>query len=401
MTSTLTPDELIGLYVSVKRRAHYEHGVVLPPRPGTKAVRLRLALDDGRTVRIDDPAALDLTPHHSLTRETKTNKILATAKRVSGRPTYRYGDLPAKHLATKTMLRREHRRKPAPGQLPIAYYDAREMWAPLYAVVDAAELPPLPTARAEAFTGARTCTVCLTVFERPLPKSPEGDRYCEPCHQEAAEQRWLEQARAAQHQAATWAREVLADPTAVLVHRDRDWQIPAYRIETFDGTQLLHAKIRSFEDVETIRLGNDTPAERQKLRDRYAGTVSAREILPQLEALHGRRLITWAGLHDQDFYAWDSENQRRLTPMLTSALDDQISPHFALWSPVAPWRGSGFWYRQPELSSSYTGHDGHIEHLLRVAPNLASALATIRGRLTAMATETAPEPRIAKDITQP
>jgi hypothetical protein len=355
---------MTGLYITATRNRTRRSGVLLGPAPGSRARSLRLAQDDGTAVRLD-PGAWTLEAHHTLLRG-KSGSPLALTSRNRGLPTYRYQDLPPAILATKTMLRTQHRRTPGPKQQPVAYYDAKEFWAPLYAIIDTVAMAPLPTKRAEAWTAVRTCIGCSQVHPRPLERSPEGDRYCALCHESTALTRWTEQARPVQQQMAAWAREVLADPATVLGASAGDYSARAHRVENTAGDILLDARIRDRSDIT----GAHDPG-------RYADTVSREEIAPAIAAIAARRIITWHG--------------RELSALTGSfAEPDALARRHSLWSGGAPaHRNGAFWYPTPELHTwNYSSPDAEY----RAALTPAERTAVLRTCLQAMAHDPAPEP---------
>lgn len=366
---------LVGLYVTASSTRKARHGVVLPPNPGSK--KLRLALDDRRDVIPLDPN-WHVIPHHSLTRAKKSREILAITQRVGGRPSYRFGDLPAHLLATKTMLRREHRRQPAAGQTVIAYYLAGDEWAPLYAIADTAVMPPLSKNRTEAWTAARTCIGCSQVFPRPLGKSPDGDRYCPPCELDAAGARWIEQCRPVQQEMAAWAAAVLADPRTILGARNTIQGLDWYRIETIDHEVIIDAKVREFEDVSQAR----EPA-------KYAGTVHRRDLRDEVQRIAGSRIITWHGME------LGSLGMATFPHSVRTIGDerDNLGERYSLWTGLSPVHRTSFWYPQPKLPWNLTSS---MHNAQRTATSPAAAINLMRGCLQRMANEPAPEPTIRK-----
>ncbi|MEU4406176.1 hypothetical protein AB0F88_16770 [Streptosporangium sp. NPDC023963] len=169
-------------------------GVMLP---ATAAGLLRLHPDDGDAPLLElDPARWRITPRVSLQERRRQSRRLIHCP--NGLLIYRYGDLPTTQLATKTMLRRL-RRRPATGQPPIASYMMQKGYAPLFAVADSQELPPLPPARQAAWILARTCARCASRSDRPYEKTErDQQRYCPPCQQPAAEE-WQQQNRGGGH----------------------------------------------------------------------------------------------------------------------------------------------------------------------------------------------------------
>ncbi|WP_433379474.1 hypothetical protein [Streptosporangium sp. CA-115845] len=151
---------------------HTVTGVMLPPAGGL----LRLHPDGGEPPLELDPARWQVRPEVSV---EESRRIHCS----DGLLIYRHDDLPAAQLATATMLR-HLRRRPAAGQQPLAVYPTRKGYAPLFAVADSAELPPLPPARHAAWELARTCARCGTRGQRPLGKArQDGQRYCEACQE--------------------------------------------------------------------------------------------------------------------------------------------------------------------------------------------------------------------------
>lgn len=226
----MTDPKIIGCLIQAtapKRRPR--KGVLLPPKPGPRSISYRLAVD-GKTPAPFNPNEWTIT-------------VLAG-------PVYSHDNLPAMHLATRTMLKAEQRRQPADEDAWIAEYKVYRGTALLYAVADTVPMTGLTPARADAWTKARTCVRCTKQFPRPLAASPQQERYCQPCHELAARERWTEQARAVQADAAAWAREVLDDPRTVLLTDD---QYPnagrgrGYRAETIAGQILADVRVRAFD----------------------------------------------------------------------------------------------------------------------------------------------------------
>jgi len=370
---------LIGLRVQARSPRREYSGVVLPRGNSPRSWRLRLALDDGRILPLD--ASWEIRPHDKLLRDSR-NRVRATTTRVEGRPSYRYGDLPSRHLATRTMLRREHRAQPAPGQQPVAYYLAGQDWVPLYAIADAVNLPALSPSRQAAWNAARTCAACGKRLGSPLEISPEPERArrCARCHRLAAEQQWIEAVRPVQAEMAAWAREVLADPaTVIAAYEGTGGGCATHHVEDVNGNVLLHARLRGFDDAE---LAAKYP--------QYAGTVSAREILPQIQALEGRRIIGWHRWWPDNLRVYDG-NGTLLTPVLRSRETDELADRYRLWTAESPLYRLGYWYPAPKLPWNYTGA---LDSVYRKAVSTSARAVVMREFLHAMAEDEPPEPTI-------
>ncbi|MFI8977274.1 hypothetical protein ACIGO9_30635 [Nocardia asteroides] len=214
---------LHGVEVDFVNAFHHLRGVVLPPdgvRPGTDILRVAVTgghsgnrpaevsyLDARRWTISPMPAVVDRR-HHPSRRRTRGPR---------GLPLYRVADLPASALATRAMLRTHYRTAPAADQVPIAEYYTGYHYSDLYAVDDAEPLPALPPARQAAWINARTCSRCTRTAARPIPRSHDGNRYCQPCDRLAADDWWASQLAKAQRSAISWARQVVTDPDAVLI----------------------------------------------------------------------------------------------------------------------------------------------------------------------------------------
>lgn len=377
-------DSLIGQYVLASSSRKERAGVILPP--GTRSRRLRLAQDDGPLVPLDP--SWTILSHPSLMRDRRSQKVVSLEQRVKGRPTYRFGDLPARHLATKTMLREERRRQPAPDQAPIAWYSLYRSWAPLYAIADTVEMAPLSEKRSAAWHAARTCSVCEKEFGRPLPCSPapESDRYCSVCHQLTAEQRWIESVRPVQLQMAVWAQEVLVDPRTVLAAGDGLAFMPTFQVETVTREVVLSARVRNSEDLPK----GDRP-------ERYADTVYVGDLLDQIRRIADSRIVSWYGgeIENLPNGAWKLFGGEQ--PRTRTANTDRLVERYRLWTGKSPSHRNGWWYPQPALPWTWVGSGSSGEHEsgYRTAQTAKDRVKWMREYLRRMAFEQPPTPTIS------
>lgn len=291
-------------------------GVLLPARDENGP--LRLHTDDGQV--------LDIAEGWEVTRIERRPK--GSRRRThcpEGRPLYRKGDLPATQLATATMLRRQRRRL-ADGQPPVATYWTTQAYVPLYAVADSVPMRPLPPARQEKWDKNRTCARCGTRNDRPFEEGPDGNRYCEPCQEPAAEAHWHNRLAADRAAAAEWARAVLKDPTAVLFYSAPTVH-PDLRVETMDGQVLLWVTLgnEQYRD-ELRRMIHLIPTPRTL--EQLERLVTPAELADQLKALQGRRLIA---PYERPLVTL----QRLMRPVgglgLAVADEDHISRHWDAW----------------------------------------------------------------------
>lgn len=377
---------LIGRYVLACSARRKRPGVILPPLRRTPD-RLRLALDGGQVVPLDP--AWTIEDHPSLLTG-RQGEILSTSKRHAGRPTYRHADLPAQLLATKTMLRTEHRRQRRPGQQPIAYYSLYRDWAPLYAITDTMPMPQLSQKRAEAWKTARTCSRCGVQRARPLELSPGPDpkRYCTPCRQTTAEERWITQSRAAQADMAAWAHEVLADPRTVLAANEdpHGWGAPHFYVETAGGQALLDAEVRTATDEEVAGYQSDA-------RQKYEGSVYVGDLLEQIRGISERRIVTWYGgeLDRLPSGLWKIAGDD--FPRTHTATEDRLGERFRLWTGESPGGRYQWWYPEPKLPWTWTGTGEH-ERGYKTAQTAKARVHWMREYLTRMAEQEPPEPTI-------
>lgn len=271
-------------------------GVLLPPAEKGGAVRLHLDEPPLRVVvELGPPQEWDLVHEKGLAeRRRDRHRRLCP----DGRPIYLHDELPAAQLATRTMLRNQ-RRRPAEGQQPIASYMMHGGYAPLYAVADTVELPPLPPARQAAYVEARTCARCEATSHRRLPRLADGRRYCAGCEEPASAALWYRQRAEGRRAAQAWAADVLADArrdlgqvAVVYVGYPTSVMSQTVVAETWDGEVLVAARV--CDDDVFFRDGDTRPA----------------DLAAAFARLAGRRLICWRG------------TQRWL-----AALQDLMRPH--------------------------------------------------------------------------
>jgi hypothetical protein len=218
-----------------------------------------------------------------------------------GRPVYEHGDVPVQ-LATMSMLART-RRRPAPGQEPVATYWGGRAYRPLYAVADADRLAPLPPSKQARWERNRTCGRCGAFRELAWKRGVDGRRYCDRCLEPAAEEWWHTRRADGRRRAAEWAAGVAADPSVVLVYAPSR----AVRAETLRGRVLVDA------------LCDEQPS----AAGRY--TVP-RDVAGQVAALARRRIVVaWWDLH---------ELQKVMTRggvHVELPLADRFGPHWDEW----------------------------------------------------------------------
>lgn len=377
----MTDPKIIGCLIQAtapKRRPR--KGVLLPPKPGPRSISYRLAVD-GKTPAPFNPNEWTIT-------------VLAG-------PVYSHDNLPAMHLATRTMLKAEQRRQPADEDAWIAEYKVYRGTALLYAVADTVPMTGLTPARADAWTKARTCVRCTKQFPRPLAASPQQERYCQPCHELAARERWTEQARAVQADAAAWAREVLDDPRTVLLTDD---QYPnagrgrGYRAETIAGQILADVRVRAFDgSYDDVRYPDSwspeqIAADKAEVMD---GTIAPAEWKALAATIADHRFIMWRSCWGHSSLPADLD-----TPIPDT---DELSTRLALWTGWIPANRWGYWYPEPKFpwtfSSVHPRYQGH--DLLRRQPrDLAAEIADMRSLLHRMADGPAPEPTIGTRPTE-
>lgn len=366
MAETTKPvTDLIGYLVKITapgKRARV--GVVLPPRPRARNRGLRLAVSADRSIPF--PTEGTITVQHD--------------------DEYSFGNLPLELLAARTALREERRREPAPDQKPIALYKLRRGYAELYAICDTVPMPALSPARAAAWAEARTCARCAHVSKRPMLELDDRKRYCSSCRHTIAFERWCDQSRIVQAEAAEWARGVLADPAAVLI-ASSGGAIKHIRAEPVSGTVIFDLRVRGINDLAGLAWRDDSPEKRAERREKYAGTVGPDEFATLAAPLTDARMIGW---YEQDRSSGTGHN-----PIPHIKNGDRVSERLALFSGVAPHRNSGYYFPTPRLPWSnypptYVPYTSH--RALRDGDSRITEIAHLRTLLHLMAHNTPPAP---------
>lgn len=244
-TTAATPDlsRLYGhLIIAKAPRRRARHGLLLPPKPGSRARLPRLQAEGETDPNRFDPTGYEITPVYGSAALDRTHK---------GRLVYRFAELPGKELlATETTLREEMRRKPLAPSASLAWFYSitpEEFYA-LYATADSVPLPELSPKRAAAWTAARTCAACGKTNPNRFPnRLTATERCCSDCWPAERRDDWIGRQRPIQLEQVAWARGVLADPNVVLVGMERHMPtlvgrrfvgVTRVRIESFDGEVL-------------------------------------------------------------------------------------------------------------------------------------------------------------------
>lgn len=359
--------DLIGYLVKISAPGKRDRtGVVLPAKPGARKAGLRLAVSADRAIPLD-PAQW-------------TIKVLHDDE-------YSYGHLPLELLAARTALRIEHNREPGPDQKPVAIYKLRRDIADLYAICDTKPRTKLSPARAAAWTEARTCAGCSKPSRRPLPElRPLRTRYCADCARNVTFERWCEQSRAAQAAAAEWAREVLADPAAVLIASDRGRNIRHMCAETVGGALIFDVRVRGIDDIDSGWY-DDTPEKKAERHQRYAGTIGPAELAGLAASIAEARGIGWT---ERDGHV----NVARVTLLPRIKPEDAVEDRLALFSGVAP-PNARRWFPEPKIPwgyvpATYPPYTMHQE--LRAGESCITEIAHLRTLLALMAHNRPPAP---------
>lgn len=306
-------------------------GVLLP---ATSEGLPRLHADnDGDAPPMElDPAQWTITAEVGLADRRKTRRRIFCPKE---RLIYRYNELPAAQLATVTMLK--HRRlRPAEGQKPIASYMMPRGYAELFAVADSVAMPPLPPSRQAAWDLARTCAHCKARADQPHGKGHDGQRYCEPCQEPAAERRWHAERAADRARAQAWARDVLDDSDALLVYFSGTWQNFDLRVETLSGQVVISASLWAGLNARRNagRLGYGAAEELARFTD-------PEDVVDQVRQLAEHRLV-------ECFFGLDGLERRMgeagAEVTLPVREGDVFSPHWDGWVGERP-RGGSVPYR--------------------------------------------------------
>jgi hypothetical protein len=354
---------LFGVEVELTNARYALRGVVLPPetRRGGRGM-LRVAVTAPHTgagpaeVAYLDPRWWHITPMPNVV-ELRFRPSRRQTRGPRGLPLYRSDNLPASALATRRMLERQYRRRPADGQQPVAEYRSMHDYADLYAIDDAAPLAALPPARQAEWDRVRTCARCDKRSPEPYRPGGDGQRYCLDCYSPAADAWWSTQLERAQCAASTWASTVLADDYAVIA-ACAGWPITRIVVLEINSGAVMHdftAALGPQQDYERWwSIAEDDP--------RLAACSPLPEVAARLSTLVGRRFISWtsglwpvasrlidAGLLDPAEVggrdAWEGSD------------NDYLTRWFALWlsapahQPRGELRWSGSWNQAVFLRS--------------------------------------------------
>ncbi|MBC7299494.1 hypothetical protein [Nocardia salmonicida] len=295
---------LHGVEVAFDNGIHQLRGVVLPPdgvRPGTDI--LRVAVTTGHTglapaeVTYLDARRWTISPMPAdVDRRHLPSRRLTRGAR--GLPLYRYGDLPAAALATRTMLRQQYRSRPAEDQAPIAELFIRRDYYDLYTIDDAVALRALTPARHAVWIAARTCSRCREQSPRPFQQLRDGNHYCPSCYPLAADDWWNTRLQTMQTGAIDWARALTTDPRAVLINVIDATVSRVIVTDIASGTTLHDHNVCWSHQL-------DDPAELTWLpedeRHAAAQAISPATLGELLAPLRHRRILAWRntsrGLH--------------------------------------------------------------------------------------------------------
>ncbi|MFD7161132.1 hypothetical protein ACFV9C_41565 [Kribbella sp. NPDC059898] len=283
---------LYGVEVSFSNDHHRLRGVVLPPdgvRPGDAI--LRVAVTDPRPggpvpaqVTYLDARWWDVDPMPDRVHQRFLPSQRLT-QGVLGLPLYRVDNLPAAALATKTMLKRQYRLRPADDQRPVAEYYAMKDYYPLYAIDDAERMPALPPDKQAAWHKVRTCALCGKQQHSPYHEAQDGGRYCQDCYPLAADEWWDSRLGRAQELAIDWARELVEDPNAV-VAGVAGWPVTRLAVVEISTGEVLHNLTAEMVDDSAWPL----PAADDPIWD---AAVPREELAAIMNTLAERRIISW------------------------------------------------------------------------------------------------------------
>lgn len=289
---------LHGLEVSLDNGAHQLRGVVLPPdgvRPGTDILRIAVTHPAPTGLQPAEVTYLDARRWTITPMPADADRRHLPSKRrtrgLRGLPLYRYGELPATAVATRTMLRDQYRRRPAPDQTPIAELLIRNDYYDLYAIDDAVPMRALPPARHAAWIAARTCTRCRTQSPRPYEQLRDGHHYCPPCYRTAADAWWSTRLHTMQTAAIDWARHLTTDPRAVLINVT-DSTVARVLVTDITSGATLHDHTvwwSHHPDDDPTELDWLPTDEQRAARD----ALSPAALADLLQPLRRRRIIAW------------------------------------------------------------------------------------------------------------
>ncbi|MEU6562535.1 hypothetical protein [Nocardia nova] len=312
---------LHGVEADFDNGTHQLRGVVLPPdgvRPGSDT--LRVAVTSSHTglapaeVTYLDARRWTITPMPA----DVDRRHLPSRKRTrgpKGLPLYRFDDLPAAALATRTMLRTQYRARLAEGQAPIAEFYAGRDYYDLYAIDDSDPLATLPPAREAAWIRARTCARCGEQSPRRYTAGRDSSRYCGTCHPLAADDWWNTRLEDAQQAAIDWARRLVDDPDAILVNTTGA-TVTRLIVTQIRSGAILHDLTALRGNIDHIRQPWIPDDERRDAENALSGA----ELADHLAPLRHRRIIDWRGIG--------------LRPIV-NRLDDLLPAHV---SSLDPWR---------------------------------------------------------------
>jgi hypothetical protein len=340
---------LYGVEVAFTNDHHRLRGVVLPPdgvRPGDDL--LRVAVTDPHAG--PEPAEITYLDARWWNIDPMPDRVddrfLPSTRRTRGDrglPLYRSDNLPAAALATKTMLKRQRRMRPADDQEPVAEYLAMRDYYPLYAIDDAAPLPELAPEKQAAWQLIRTCGMCGKQQPTPFSLAGDGGRYCAACYPRAADAWWTSRLERAQELAVEWACELVDDPNAVIAGFG-GWPFTRLVVvEIVTGT-VLH-------DLTTVTV-DDSVRDHLPTEDddpRWKATTARSEVAAIMNSLADRRIISWgSGLKPV------AERLMR-SSHLPSPADAGLDP--SAWTTAqgdSVWHWHAYWLNEPS-AEPYNG----------------------------------------------
>jgi hypothetical protein len=320
-----------------------------------------------------------------------TNPNLKDNKCPAGRPLYRQTPVHERPgLATKTELRQLHRRNLAAGQEPEASLLTRDgtakwIYVPLYRIEAATPMRPMTERQQARHAARRTCARCGATQQDPYPRAAArteapttGRRMCQGCIEAEAEASWWADANRRRGAAVQWAREVLQDPTAVILAQQGVPALPGvmYRavmaVEVVSGHKLIDTTIIRALDVPIV------DSWREHHTDQGPPALRPAEAEDQVRQLVGRRLVT--------FYPTAVASLAH-----TMGWDDGELPE----PPADPWAAAGnviarraadWWAQHP--GGMYAHRRGYLDYPREMRPsrdNVADEAAGIRHLLQLLA----------------
>jgi hypothetical protein len=279
-----------------------------------------------------------------------------------GRPLWRSDEIPDT-LATVTRLRLMRRRL-APGQAPAAtllYQPPAAVgpqYTPLYEIAATVQLPPLPPVQQARWVAARTCNRCGTLGQAPLPVLDDGRRRCSGCLEAEACAGWWQRQNVRRLQGSAWAREVLADPAAVLVaEHNKEWDAPLQVAFRRPGMPPFLAAVLPYRLRERASEFPDAAA-----ADVYRG---------EIEQLGQARRIGWTEhplyrLTEQThWYEWGWPVSLRVDAA------DTVLERYSAWLGDRP---AGLSYRESYLLAGHGGGRGDYRWVDRLTANSAGEI---------------------------